>query len=48
MSICIETTYIKIIDLYFNIAGVTHVGGDMFESVPDGDVIFLKVGLYII
>ncbi|RHN39626.1 putative O-methyltransferase COMT-type, S-adenosyl-L-methionine-dependent methyltransferase [Medicago truncatula] len=22
--------------------GVTHVGGDMFESVPDGDVIFLK------
>ncbi|XP_045789198.1 anthranilate N-methyltransferase-like [Trifolium pratense] len=23
-------------------AGVTHVGGDMFESVPDGDVIFMK------
>ncbi|KAI5422175.1 caffeic acid 3-O-methyltransferase [Lathyrus oleraceus] len=22
--------------------GVTHVGGDMFESVPNGDVIFLK------
>ncbi|CAJ2663202.1 unnamed protein product [Trifolium pratense] len=22
--------------------GVTHVGGDMFETVPDGDVIFLK------
>ncbi|KAE9593431.1 putative O-methyltransferase COMT-type, S-adenosyl-L-methionine-dependent methyltransferase [Lupinus albus] len=25
-------------------AGVEHVGGDMFESVPHGDVIFMKVG----
>jgi hypothetical protein len=24
-------------------AGVEHVGGDMFESVPKGDAIFLKV-----
>lgn len=24
-------------------AGVTHVGGDMFKSVPDGDAIFMKV-----
>lgn len=28
---------------YIDVAGVTHVGGDMFESVPDGDVLFLKV-----
>lgn len=26
-----------------NIAGVDHVGGDMFESVPQGDAIFMKV-----
>lgn len=25
-----------------NIPGVTHVGGDMFKSVPDGDAIFMK------
>jgi hypothetical protein len=24
-------------------SGVEHVGGDMFESVPKGDAIFLKV-----
>ncbi|XP_062006242.1 nicotinate N-methyltransferase 1 [Rosa rugosa] len=24
------------------IAGVTHVGGDMFKSIPSGDVIFMK------
>ncbi|KAF1869804.1 hypothetical protein Lal_00017381 [Lupinus albus] len=24
-------------------AGVEHVGGDMFESVPHGDAIFMKV-----
>lgn len=24
--------------------GVEHVGGDMFASVPKGDVIFMKVG----
>lgn len=23
--------------------GVDHVGGDMFESVPKGEVIFMKV-----
>lgn len=23
--------------------GVTHVGGDMFQSVPSGDAIFMKV-----
>lgn len=23
--------------------GVEHVGGDMFESVPEGDAIFMKV-----
>lgn len=26
-------------------AGVEHVGGDMFVSVPKGDAIFMKVGL---
>ena len=26
-----------------NFAGVEHVGGDMFESVPQGDAIFLRV-----
>ena len=26
--------------------GVEHVGGDMFDSVPRGDAIFMKVGLY--
>lgn len=25
------------------LAGVEHVSGDMFESVPRGDAIFLKV-----
>lgn len=25
------------------IAGIEHVGGDMFESVPNGDAIFMKV-----
>jgi hypothetical protein len=25
-------------------AGVDHVGGDMFVSVPKGDAIFMKVG----
>jgi len=24
--------------------GVEHVGGDMFESVPSGDAILVKVG----
>jgi len=24
--------------------GVEHVGGDMFESVPNGDAILVKVG----
>jgi len=28
---------------YNNIVGITHVKGDMFESVPKGDAIFLKV-----
>lgn len=23
--------------------GVTHVGGDMFKSIPNGDAIFMKV-----
>jgi hypothetical protein len=27
-------------------AGVEHVGGDMFESVPKGDAIFMKVSEY--
>jgi len=35
--------YYSLKTTYFKFAGVTHVGGDMFESVPDGDVIFLKV-----
>jgi len=26
--------------------GLEHVGGDMFESVPSGDAILLKVGLH--
>jgi len=25
------------------LAGVEHIGGDMFESVPSGDAIFMKV-----
>lgn len=24
-------------------AGVSHVGGDMFDSIPNGDAIFMKV-----
>jgi hypothetical protein len=31
---------------YFMLAGVEHVGGDMFESVPKGDAIFMKVSEY--
>lgn len=27
------------------VAGVTHVGGDMFQSIPAGDAIFMKVRL---
>lgn len=30
------------------VIGVEHVGGDMFESVPKGDAIFMKVSLYFI
>ena len=26
------------------LAGVEHVGGDMFEKIPNGDAIFVKVG----
>jgi len=26
------------------LVGLEHVGGDMFESVPSGDAILLKVG----
>ena len=28
-------------------AGVEHVGGDMFVSVPKGDAIFMKVSYYL-
>lgn len=28
---------------YCLILGVTHMGGDMFQSVPSGDAIFMKV-----
>ena len=28
------------------LVGVEHVGGDMFESVPKGDAIFMKVSEY--
>ncbi|MED6184504.1 Flavone 3'-O-methyltransferase 1 [Stylosanthes scabra] len=31
-----------VIDHAPSYAGVKHVGGDMFESVPNGDVIFMK------
>jgi len=31
---------------YLVLAGVEHVGGDMFESVPKGDAIFMKVSEY--
>lgn len=27
----------------FRVSGVENVGGDMFESVPRGDAIFMKV-----
>lgn len=39
-------TYIHIftgINYIYMHAGVEHVGGDMFESVPKGDAIFMKV-----
>ncbi|THU55474.1 hypothetical protein C4D60_Mb11t06960 [Musa balbisiana] len=29
------------------VAGVTHVGGNMFESIPTGDAIFMKGGKVI-
>lgn len=28
------------------LVGMQHVGGDMFQSVPKGDVIFMKVSKY--
>ena len=28
-----------------NVVGVEHVGGDMFDKVPSGDAIFMKVEL---
>lgn len=34
--------------LLLSAKGVEHVGGDMFESVPKGDAIFMKVKLYFI
>lgn len=27
----------------YDLAGVEHVGGDMFEKVPNGDAVFMKV-----
>lgn len=32
---------------YNNVTGVEHVTGDMFESVPKGDAIFLKVTSFL-
>lgn len=33
-----------LLSLFANVnAGVTHVGGDMFKSIPSGDAIFMKV-----
>ena len=29
------------------VLGVEHVGGDMFENVPEGDAIFMKVIILI-
>lgn len=29
------------------LTGVEHIGGDMFESVPKGDAIFMKVSDWI-
>lgn len=29
--------------MLIRVAGVEHVGGDMFGSVPKGDAIFMKV-----
>lgn len=34
-------------DVYMSGAGVEHVGGDMFVSVPKGDAIFMKVSYYL-
>jgi precorrin-6B methylase 2 len=28
--------------------GVSHVGGDMFEAIPNADAIFMKVYMYIV
>lgn len=33
-------------EMNFIVAGVEHVGGDMFVSVPSGDAIFMKVSLF--
>lgn len=34
------------IEFYISfLLGVEHVGGDMFQSVPQGDVIFMKVSI---
>lgn len=32
----------------FNFTGVEHVGGDMFEKIPSGDAIFMKVCIFIL
>lgn len=37
----------KVYDAIWKSIGVEHVGGDMFESVPKGEVIFLKVISYV-
>ena len=28
--------------------GITHIGGDMFEAVPNADAVFMKVRIYIV
>lgn len=38
-------TFLFLFNFFFFNSGVEHVAGDMFDSVPEGDAIFLKVVL---
>lgn len=43
VSVIIINRRLIILSWYGLVAGVQHVSGDMFDSVPSGDAIFLKV-----
>lgn len=42
-SVCIFTEKQRLTEELSRVTGVENVGGDIFESIPNGDAIFMKV-----